>query len=473
MGALLAAARSIRADEHLATLRVGTEVYSNVTVTSVSVTDIFFTHSRGVDNAKLKNLDPAVQKMFHFDPAKSAAQQADQAKANALYNQAVRNSPPPKRSPAPEPEPEPQQPGTANGIRDHAIKAKSFLNQAAPSLQIEKWLTDQPDTSTTDVLAQSNALPEIAAMEATNYMGQEVIVTDKVAQVTLRATVALINLNQKYPESPLTCVVRNQDTNKFLNLESYFGKRVEITGRIISYQGRPEIILTLPEQIKLLSDSPGKDGDSPASAGATALGAPAMDPPSSHPAIGAEVRSERTAWWIAGSLGVIILLLGLLVFLVWQRTSSPSRGSSSNLALVRISDEASDEATVGGWKQRALAAEAMAGKQGQLLREKIMPELAEFAKQSLVQGLFAQRNALLNAQEEAQRSLAELEARLASLQLPLQERIRAYEKRVAELEKEVASQDDGVRELTRATLSLVRRKLNDERQLQRAPDPLN
>ena len=310
-------------------------------------------------------------------------------------------------------------------------------------------------------------------MEATNYMGQEVIVTDKVAQVTLRATVALINLNQKYPESPLTCVVRNQDTNKFLNLESYFGKRVEITGRIISYQGRPEIILTLPEQIKLLSDSPGNDGDSPVSAGATALRAPAMDPQSSHPAIGAEVRSERTAWWIAGSLGVIILLLGLLVVLFWQRTSSPSRGSSSNVALVRISDEASDEAMVEGWKQRALASEAMAGKQGQLLREKIMPELAEFAKQSLVQGLFAQRNALLNAQEEAQRSLAELEARLASLQLPLQERIRAYEKRVAELEKEVASQDDGVRELTRATLSLVHRKLNDERQLQRAPDPLN
>src|SRR2546427_6173203 len=117
IGALLAAAGSIRADdERLATLRVGTEVYSNVTVTSVSVTDIFFTHSRGVGNAKLKNLDPAVQKMFHFDPAKSDAQQADQAKANALFN----HSPPPKRPPAPEPEPEPQQPGTANGIRDHA-----------------------------------------------------------------------------------------------------------------------------------------------------------------------------------------------------------------------------------------------------------------------------------------------------------------------------------------------------------------
>src|SRR6266699_696928 len=139
MSTVLAVVGSARADEaHLATLRVGTEVYSNVTVTSVSVTDIFFTHSRGVGNAKLKNLDPAVQQMFHFDPAKSDAQQAEQAKANALYNQAVRNSPPPKRPPAAEPEPEPPQPGTANGVRDHAIKAKSFLNQPAPGLQIEK-----------------------------------------------------------------------------------------------------------------------------------------------------------------------------------------------------------------------------------------------------------------------------------------------------------------------------------------------
>ena len=326
-----------------------------------------------------------------------------------------------------------------------------------------------------DALAQPDALPEISAIEATNYMDQEVIVTDKVAQVALRATVALLNLNQKYPESPLTCVVRNQDTNKFPSIEGYFGKRVEISGRIINYQGRPEIILNLPEQIKILGDALSDDGSSPGAAEAAgALRAATMNPPSAPPTASAEGKSERAAWWIAVSLGVIIVLLALLVFLFWWRPPSPSRDSNPNLALVRLSDEAGDEVmAVEGWKQRALVAEAMAGKQGQLLRESIMPELAEFAKQSLVQGLFAQRKALLEAQEEAQRSLVELEARLAALQLPLQERIRAYERRVAELEKEVATQGEGVRELTRATLSLVRRKLQDERELQRTPGPLN
>ena len=329
--------------------------------------------------------------------------------------------------------------------------------------------------STADALAQTNALPEISAIEATNYMGQEVVVTDKVAQVALRATVALMNLNQKYPESPLTCVVRNQDTNKFPNIEGYFGKRVEITGCIISYQGRPEIILTLPEQIKILGDSSSDDRSSPAAAEARgALRATPMNPPSAYPTANADGKSERAAWWIAGSLGVIIVLLAFLVFLFWRRTPALSRDSNSDLALVRLSDEVGNETmAVKDWRHRALVAEAMAGKQGQLLREKIMPELAEFAKQSLVKGLFAQRKALLEAQEEAQRSLVELEARLAALQLPLRERIRAYEKRVAELENEVATQGEGVRELTRATLSLVRRKLEDERELQRTPGPLN
>jgi isocitrate dehydrogenase kinase/phosphatase len=106
-----------------------------------------------------------------------------------------------------------------------------------------------------------------------------------------------------------------------------------------------------------------------------------------------------------------------------------------------------------------------------MLREQIMPELTEFAKQSLVQGLYTQRNALLETQQKAAQAMMELEARLAALQLPLQERIRAYEKRVAELEKEVESQREEVRELAKATLMLVRKKLDDEREREREQPP--
>jgi len=180
---------------------------------------------------------------------------------------------------------------------------------------------------------------------------------------------------------------------------------------------------------------------------------------------------ERSVWWILGSLMVIISLLACLVLLFWRRGRVDSPATRSTAMLPLPGKAVEDPAVAEEWRQRALTAEAMAGKQGQMLREKIMPELTEFAKQSLVQGLYTQRNALLETQQKAVQAMVELEGRLASLQLPLQERIRAYEKRVAELEKEVGSQREEVRELARATLMLVRKKLDDEREREREQPP--
>jgi hypothetical protein len=142
----------------------------------------------------------------------------------------------------------------------------------------------------------------------------------------------------------------------------------------------------------------------------------------------------------------------------------PPRAIPGVTVLEQTPEHAPLDVSAEAWKQRALAAEAMMGKQGEILREKMIPELTEFAKQSLVQGLYAQRNLLIETQLKAQESLAELEWRLKTVQAPLQERIRIYEKRIAELEQEVETQGEEMRELTRATLTLVRQKLEDERQ---------
>lgn len=99
--------------------------------------------------------------------------------------------------------------------------------------------------------------------------------------------------------------------------------------------------------------------------------------------------------------------------------------------------------------------------------------MTEFAKSSLVQGLYSQRKLLIETQRRAQQELADLEARLVSLQLPLQGRIRAYEKRIAELERELKTRGEEVRELTRATLLLVKEKLEQEKQRERVGGRLN
>ena len=73
------------ADEVLPVLKIGPDVYSNVTVTAVTTTDIYFTSDKGMANAKLKNLEPALQKHFHFDAAKADALEKQQRVANLKY----------------------------------------------------------------------------------------------------------------------------------------------------------------------------------------------------------------------------------------------------------------------------------------------------------------------------------------------------------------------------------------------------
>lgn len=62
-----------RADENLPTLAVGGVVYNNVTITSVTATDIYFTADNGIGSAKLKDLDPTLQQHFHYDAGKAKA----------------------------------------------------------------------------------------------------------------------------------------------------------------------------------------------------------------------------------------------------------------------------------------------------------------------------------------------------------------------------------------------------------------
>jgi len=87
---------SVAADEQLPTLRAGKNVYSNVTVTAVTTTDVYFTFAGGMGNAKLKDLSPDLQKHFHYDPAKAGDLVQKQAAANAQYHLQALRQPAPK-----------------------------------------------------------------------------------------------------------------------------------------------------------------------------------------------------------------------------------------------------------------------------------------------------------------------------------------------------------------------------------------
>jgi thioredoxin-related protein len=96
MFSLMAVVWAARADEKLPVLKAGSEVYSNVTVTTVTATDIYFTYSGGMANVKLGKLDPALQKHFGYNPKKASDVEQKQAAANAQYHIQAINQPAPR-----------------------------------------------------------------------------------------------------------------------------------------------------------------------------------------------------------------------------------------------------------------------------------------------------------------------------------------------------------------------------------------
>jgi thioredoxin-related protein len=91
----LLGAVSVWADEKLPVLKVGNDSYSNVTVLTITATDVYFTYNngKGMANAKLKSLNPELQKHFHYNPVKAGEAEQKQALANAEYHKKIINTP--------------------------------------------------------------------------------------------------------------------------------------------------------------------------------------------------------------------------------------------------------------------------------------------------------------------------------------------------------------------------------------------
>jgi thioredoxin-related protein len=125
---LIVAVWVARADEKLPVLNAGSEVYSNVTVTTVTATDIYFTYAKGMANVKLSKLDPALQKHFGYNPTKASEVEQKQAAANTQYHIQVINQPAP-RPPADKGAAQPSSAGQASEL-SLGTDLPTALNQA-------------------------------------------------------------------------------------------------------------------------------------------------------------------------------------------------------------------------------------------------------------------------------------------------------------------------------------------------------
>jgi cytochrome c biogenesis protein CcmG, thiol:disulfide interchange protein DsbE len=138
---LVALALTARAaDETFATLKVKDDVFTKVTVTSVTATDIYFSHARGLASAKLKDLSPDLQKHFKFNATKSAEIEDAQRQATANYHTKLLEAKPVAMAPGRDA----AAPSDEGDFVAPNLHARSVRGQPSPEIAIGKWLTDAP-----------------------------------------------------------------------------------------------------------------------------------------------------------------------------------------------------------------------------------------------------------------------------------------------------------------------------------------
>ena len=96
----------------------------------------------------------------------------------------------------------------------------------------------------------TNSTVKIKASEAKENVGKEAVVVGTVAEVNKAPNLVRLNLDKSYPNQPFTAVIFSRNTNAFGDLEMLKGKKVEISGKISEFRGRPQIILTSTNQLK-------------------------------------------------------------------------------------------------------------------------------------------------------------------------------------------------------------------------------
>lgn len=128
----------------LAELKVGARTYRSVTVLGFNVTDVYFTHRGGISNAKLKYLEPDMQKLFYYDEAAATTEERRQQEESAQFQQQVGEKAEVSFQEGRVAERRAEMSSEMN-LAD-PMSEKNPIGLALPELKVAKWIGGEPET---------------------------------------------------------------------------------------------------------------------------------------------------------------------------------------------------------------------------------------------------------------------------------------------------------------------------------------
>ncbi|HLT24336.1 MAG TPA: hypothetical protein VK004_04360, partial [Ignavibacteria bacterium] len=140
------------------------------------------------------------------------------------------------------------------------IKVKSSNDKTETSPQADTTSThvgsinsEDADSNNTSAGEQEETSPgTVSTRAAGKYIGENKTVRGDVADVNKRQKVWYLNFDGKYPNNTFTGVIFPRSFDAFPDVEQYEGKTIEISGEISEYNGKPQIILNDPSQVKVI-----------------------------------------------------------------------------------------------------------------------------------------------------------------------------------------------------------------------------
>jgi hypothetical protein len=98
-------------------------------------------------------------------------------------------------------------------------------------------------------ISDASAQP-IAITEAASHLNEVVTIQSKVYSSREMGSMTLVNLGAAYPDQLLTVVLRDEAKDQLKDLD---GKTVSVTGKVIDYKGKPEIVVTAPALLQVIN----------------------------------------------------------------------------------------------------------------------------------------------------------------------------------------------------------------------------